>query len=185
MEVACHFRSIRVDLDPGISAGWKKRIQKLLEEAEKKQRRMEELRKSGQGVGKSEEAWDTTMRRAAGEKIKDDPKLLRKSMKRMQRQKQKSKERWAEQLENVKDAKDKKQDIRDKNVKERDEKKKAKRMGKAYEDPAKKKASRPGFEGKVNGKLGGGGGGDGGGSDEMVVRCCVVWCGLAWCGVEW
>jgi hypothetical protein len=137
----------------------RKRIQKLLEEAEKKQRRMEELRKSGEGLGKSQEAWDTTLRRAAGETIKDDPKLLKKSMKRMKRKKQKSKERWAAQVESVQEAKNMKQDTRKKNLKEQNEKKKAKRMGKTFEDPIKhgnKKSSRPGFEGKIKEKIGGG-----------------------------
>ena len=142
----------------------RKRIQKLLAEAEKKQKRMAELRSTG-GMIDSQEAWDTTMRRAAGEKIKDDPKLLKKSMKRMQRKKAKSKDRWAEQVEGVKQAKDQKQDTRRKNLKEQLGKKKAKRMGKTFEDPAanesdgKKDKSRPGFEGKVGGKLGGSKGG--------------------------
>ena len=76
----------------------------------------------------------------------------------MQRQKQKSKERWAEQVESVKESKDKKQDTRRKNLKEQQERKKAKRQGKPFEDPitAKKPISRPGFEGKAGGgKLGG------------------------------
>ena len=156
-DVVKHNKEVQDALTAADRGGQKrKRIQKLLEEAEKKQKRMTELRKSG-SLGKSEEAWDTTLRRAAGETIKDDPKLLKKSMKRMKRQKQKSKERWAEQVDSVKEFQDKKQDTRRKNLKERDEKKKAKRMGKVFEDPVKdgkSKASRPGFEGKSNEKIG-------------------------------
>ena len=130
----------------------KKRMRKLLEEAEKKQRRMQELRESGAGLGVSAEAWDTTLKRAAGDTVKDDPKLLRKAMKRMERAKQKSKSKWSVNTQQVKDAKDAAQDKRRKNLKAKEDRKMAKRAGKTLPE-----TGRAGFEGKVNGKLNSGG----------------------------
>lgn len=130
----------------------KKRMRKLLEEAEKKQRRMQELRESGVGLGVSAEAWDTTLKRAAGDTVKDDPKLLRKAMKRMERAKQKSKSKWSMNTQQVKDSKDAAQDKRRKNLKAKEDRQKAKRAGKSLPE-----TGRAGFEGQVNGKLNGGG----------------------------
>ena len=127
-------------------------MKKLLEEAEKKQRRMQELRESGIGLGVSAEAWDTTLKRAAGDTVKDDPRLLRKAMKRMERSKQKSKAKWSVNTQQVKDAKDAAQDKRRKNLKLKEDRKKAKRAGKKLPE-----TGRAGFEGQVNGKLNSGG----------------------------
>ena len=46
------------------------------------------------------------LRRAEGQTVKDDPKLLRKSLKRLEREKAKSKSRWSVKEQGVKDAKD-------------------------------------------------------------------------------
>ena len=57
----------------------KKNLQKLLKEAQKKQQRMAELKE--QGGGKIPQyAWDASMARAMGDKVLDDPKLIKKSM---------------------------------------------------------------------------------------------------------
>lgn len=40
------------------------------------------------------DAWPKMMKLAKGEKVLDDPKLLKRSLKRMQKDKQKSKEGW-------------------------------------------------------------------------------------------
>lgn len=127
----------------------KKRMRKLIEEAEKKQRRMQELRDRGLGLGVSAEAWDTTLKRAAGDTIKDDPKVLRKAMKRMERSKQKSKARWNANTQQVKDAKDAAQEKRQKNLKLKMDRKKARRAGKSL----LQETGRAGFEGQINGKL--------------------------------
>ena len=130
----------------------KKRMRKLLEEAEKKQRRMQELRDSGVGLGSSAEAWDTTLKRASGDTVKDDPKMLRKAMKRMERAKLKSKSKWSVNTQQVKDAKDAAQEKRRKNLQKQEDRKKAKNAGKILPE-----RGRAGFEGQINGKLNGGG----------------------------
>lgn len=54
-------------------------------------------------------SWDVALKRAAGEKVLDDPKLLRKSIKRDRKAKQKSAEQWAERVRKQEDSQKEKQ----------------------------------------------------------------------------
>lgn len=45
------------------------------------------------------EAWKSAMMRASGEKVLDDPKLLRKSLKKEQKRKEKSAKGWQERTQ--------------------------------------------------------------------------------------
>lgn len=124
-----------------------------LEAAQKKQARInsydEEKRKDIQ----EKDLWLNAKKRAQGEKVFDDVNLLKKSLKRQQKQKDKSKQEWKERLTNVAESKEKKQKRREENLKARRESKgvKGKKKG-APKKGGKKPAKRPGFEGTFKGK---------------------------------
>jgi len=88
--------------------------------------------------------WERATKMAAGEKIKDDPALLRKTLRRQKQQKQRSAKKWSDRTKGVKIAQKAQQDRRESNIQARAEQKKAKKAGKKL--PIAKK--RPGFEGK-------------------------------------
>ncbi|KAI2631270.1 SURF6-domain-containing protein [Xylaria nigripes] len=96
------------------------------------------------------EAWLTARRRAEGEKIKDDEKLLKKAVKRKESIKKKSSKEWAARKEGVaKSIKDRQKKREDNLRKRRDEK----LLGKAGRKKGLKKTkSRAGFEGSFMGK---------------------------------
>lgn len=69
----------------------------LLERAKANQSKLAELQGTKEGAKmEHDQKWDAAARRAAGEKVKDDPKLLAKALKRKERSKAKSAEAWAE-----------------------------------------------------------------------------------------
>lgn len=80
---------------------------------------------------------------ASGEKVKDDPKLLKKTLKREQKQKEKSGREWVDRKHTVQKGIQDRQKKRQDNLQARKDSKKAGKNGK----------KRPGFEGKSNGKL--------------------------------
>ena len=103
------------------------------------------------------EAWLTARRRAEGEKIRDDEKLLKKAVKRKEHTKKKSTQEWKARAEGVAKAAKDRQKKREENIrKRRDEKllgKAGKKKGGAGAG-GKKPKGRAGFEGsfKVGGK---------------------------------
>lgn len=124
-----------------------------LEAAQKKQARInsydEEKRKDIQ----EKDLWLNAKKRAQGEKVFDDVNLLKKSLKRQQKQKDKSKQEWKERLTNVTEGKEKRQKKREENLKARRDSKgvKSKKKG-VPKKGGKKPAKRPGFEGTFKGK---------------------------------
>ncbi|KAF1945784.1 SURF6-domain-containing protein [Clathrospora elynae] len=116
-----------------------------LEAAQKKQARIngfdEEKRKDIQ----EKDLWLTAKKRAQGEKVFDDVGLLKKSLKRQQKQKDKSKQEWKERLTNVDQGKEAKQKKREQNLSKRKDEKGQK--GKKKVKKPGKKVKRPGFEG--------------------------------------
>merc|ERR1712048_548062 len=64
-------------------------------------------------------AWSNAMQKAEGTKLKDDPKLLRKSIKRKEKQKKKSATVWKERIETVEKQKADRQKKRAQNLKDR------------------------------------------------------------------
>jgi hypothetical protein len=124
-----------------------------LEAAQKKQARInsydEEKRKDIQ----EKDLWLNAKKRAQGEKVFDDVNLLKKSLKRQQKQKDKSKQEWKERLTNVAEGKERKQKKREENLKARRDSKgvKSKKKG-TPKKGGKKPAKRPGFEGTFKGK---------------------------------
>ena len=114
----------------------------LLAEAEESQRRRQQRLSMPDGGGEDAqiEEWQRALKKAGGIKLKDNPKLLKKAMKREERQKKKSKLEWASRIKTVNKAIAEKQERRKQNLKERGTKNKNR--------AAKHKASRAGFEGK-------------------------------------
>jgi hypothetical protein len=113
----------------------------LLQEAEKRQAQQGS---GGAGAeGEEQEAWGAALKRAQGEKVFDDPKLLRKSMKKEAKLKQKKSKVWNERLEKQKEGQEAKQAKRRTNLQRRvDAKKEMKKVKR------EKKLLRAGFEGR-------------------------------------
>ena len=135
----------------------KKNLQKLLKEAQKKQQRMAELKE--QGGGKIPQyAWDASMARAMGDKVLDDPKLIKKSIKRREKEKAKSRAKWEKRNQSVFDANEKIMDRKRENMKKLDMVRQAKKQGKSLKlldlKPSNQaQQKRPGFEGRRDSPL--------------------------------
>jgi hypothetical protein len=116
-----------------------------LDAATKKQARINGLDETKRKDIEDKDLWLAAKKRAQGEKVFDDVNLLKKTLKRQEKQKSKSKQEWKERLTNVQDGKEKRQKKREENLKKRREEKGQK--GKKKVKKAGKKVKRPGFEG--------------------------------------
>ncbi|KAI0903041.1 SURF6-domain-containing protein [Ustulina deusta] len=96
------------------------------------------------------EAWLTARRRAEGEKIKDDEKMLKKAVKRKESTKKKSTKEWAARKEGVAKSIKDRQKKREENIRQRRDEKLLGKAGK--KKGAKKSKGRAGFEGSFMGK---------------------------------
>ncbi len=129
----------------GPQHGKKKKVkpskQSLLEQVEKDQ---------GRVLTKAEEkakAWKAALARAHGEKILDDPKLLRKSIKKDAKSAEKKQKAWADRMEKVKEQKDQKQQKRKANLQSRIDAKRDKKIQRREKKLAGA-GNRAGFEGR-------------------------------------
>ncbi|KAK6193533.1 hypothetical protein LQW54_012368 [Pestalotiopsis sp. IQ-011] len=113
----------------------KKRLEKLGEE---KRKDVEE-----------KEMWLSARKRAEGERIRDDEKLLKKAVKRKEVQKNKSEKAWKERAEGVQKSIKQRQQKREDNIKARKEQKLLGKGGK--KKGGAKKKGRAGFEGSFAG----------------------------------
>ncbi|KAH6843508.1 surfeit locus protein 6-domain-containing protein [Alternaria rosae] len=116
-----------------------------LEAAQKKQARINAFDEDKRKDIQEKDLWLAAKKRAQGEKVFDDVNLLKKSLKRQQKQKDKSKQEWKERLTNVDQGKAARQKKREENLKKRKEDKGQK--GKKKVKKPGKKVKRPGFEG--------------------------------------
>jgi hypothetical protein len=117
-----------------------------LEAAQKKQARLNGFDEDKRKDIQEKDLWLAAKKRAQGEKVFDDVNLLKKSLKRQQKQKDKSKQEWKERLTNVDQGKAAKQKKREENLKKRKEEK-GQKGKKKVKKPGKKVTKRPGFEG--------------------------------------
>ena len=103
------------------SGGKKKSLDRLLADAEKKRDRLQEL-KTGTEEDKEKAArimWGDTLKEASGERVRDDPALIKKAMKRKAKKKAKSAKAWETRMDQLKEAKDQRQKIRSHNLQQR------------------------------------------------------------------
>jgi len=108
--------------------------------AAKKEQRLAELEEENPEKAellKEKKRWKDAETRLKGEKVRDDAKLLAKSVKRREQQKKASQKKWAERTEKLDAEKRKKQESRKKNLKDRSMTKKGKN--------GPKKGKKPGF----------------------------------------
>ncbi|KAI1129777.1 SURF6-domain-containing protein [Nemania abortiva] len=117
---------------------------------ENQKKRLEGVDEEKRKDVEEKEAWLTARRRAEGEKIKDDEKMLKKAVKRKESIKKKSAKEWTARKESVAKGIKERQKKREENIrKRRDEK----LLGKAgRKKGAKKTKGRAGFEGSFIGK---------------------------------
>ena len=73
-------------------------LKELLAQAEKNQSRLNALKEqfveTETGKTAPDELWDAPLKRAAGEKVKDNPALIRKTMRKEKQKKQRSAQKW-------------------------------------------------------------------------------------------
>lgn len=133
-----------VFVDPKEARRKKKRRVKNKKKALEQAKRMQEAKKDPEKANKI--AWDIARRRAAGEKVHDDPKLIKESLKKDQKRQQKHAAQWKERQKTVDKQKQEKQKTRTENIRERAHQKKMRKIEKR-----EKKLMRPGFEGRKDG----------------------------------
>ncbi|KAJ1979142.1 hypothetical protein H4R34_002940 [Dimargaris verticillata] len=124
----------------------KKSAVQALREAEAKKQALEALANEDQEAykaAKEKDAWNRAMELAEGNKVRDNIKLLKKTVKRTQAKKRKSENEWKEREKQVAMDKAKRQKQRNENLKARANGKKDPKGGKK----AAKPKQRPGFEG--------------------------------------
>ncbi|KAJ2960202.1 hypothetical protein NQZ79_g4382 [Umbelopsis isabellina] len=117
-----------------------------LKQVEAKHQKLEKLRqedKDRAAALEEKETWNKALSMAQGEKVKDDIKLLKKTIKRDEHVKLKSSKTWNERKDKIKKEEADKQKKRNANIQTRIDAKKEKRLSKG-----KKTKARPGFEGK-------------------------------------
>ena len=121
--------------------------------AQKRQSRLNSLDESKRADIAEKDVWLNARKRAHGERIRDDTSLLKKTLKRKEKQKKKSSREWNERLDGIKKSQDMKQKKREANLQKRKEEK-GKRSGSqgAKKGKGKTKAKRPGFEGSFRAK---------------------------------
>lgn len=126
------------------SAGSGKNYKKLLQASEKQRQKLELLEQSDKNNAsavKEQTAWKKAVQKASGVKVKDNPELLKKSIKRKEKLKNKSRKQWEERSKQVQQKMDKRQEKRKRNI----GKKKQSRIDKKVNKAKKKGRIIPGF----------------------------------------
>lgn len=121
-----------------------KDYKKLLKKSTKDQEKIRKLEQIDQAKAdnvKNKKKWKAALERAQGIKVKDDPVLLKKGMKRTQQRHKKSKKKWDERVEFIKQKQEKKQKKRMENIQARKKEKTAKKIKRSL----KKGRLIPGF----------------------------------------
>ena len=117
-----------------------------LEAAQNRDARIAALDPSKRADIEEKDMWLNARRRAHGEKARDDSSLLKKALKRKEKQKKKSEKDWSGRIEGVAKGKAMRQQKREDNLRKRKEEKGSKGK-KANKGVKSKSKARPGFEG--------------------------------------
>lgn len=120
--------------------------------AEKKKQRLSGLDSEKRADIEEKDLWLNAKKKAHGERIRDDTSLLKKTLKRKEKQKKKSEKEWSERKEGVEKGKAMKQKKREENLQKRKDGKGVKGGKKVAKKAGKKPKSRPGFEGSFTTK---------------------------------
>ncbi|CAI9301425.1 unnamed protein product [Lactuca saligna] len=127
----------------------KKKVKKgsKVQELEKA-KKLKEAKKEDVVVA-TKHSWKAATEKAMGVKVHDDPKLLKKSLQKDKKRREKSAGKWKERVETQEKLSKEKQSKRRGNIEERANQKKARKIAKR-----EKKLMRPGFEGRKEGYIG-------------------------------
>lgn len=119
-----------------------------LKAAESKRARLNGLDEQKRKNIEEKDLWLNARKRIHGEKVRDDMSLLKKTLKRQEKGKNKSEAEWKDRISGVEKSKEMRQKKREENLKKRKEEKggKGKKKGKVQK--------RPGFEGTFRSKPG-------------------------------
>lgn len=121
-----------------------------LQKLEGQKKRLQEMGDEKRKDVEDKELWLTARRRAEGEKIKDDEKILKKAVKRKEVAKKKSEKDWSARKDGVAKSMKDRQKKREENIRKRREEKLGGKAGKK-KGGAKKSKGRAGFEGSFIG----------------------------------
>lgn len=113
----------------------KKDAKKLLDELKQQKEKLKELEHLGEKEKaeqiKEKTAWKSVLAKAGGEKVKDDPDLLKKTLKRKEQQKKQSAKKWESRLESVQKGIRERQEKRQENIMKRKKDRKLNKLKKA------------------------------------------------------
>jgi len=126
-------------------------VKTALEAAKKKQARLNALDEGKRKDIQEKDLWLNAKKRAQGERVHDDTKLLQKSVKRLDKAKAKSSKEWNDRQVAVQKGKEIRQKKREENLRKRREEKGSKGKKKVSK-PGKKVKKRAGFEGTFKAK---------------------------------
>ncbi|XP_012279186.1 surfeit locus protein 6 homolog [Orussus abietinus] len=119
-----------------------KKVLQQIKQRNEKLRQLEQTGEKDKAVEiKEKEAWKTVLAKASGQKVKDDPELLKKTMRREEQKKKHSAKKWDSRLQAVDKAKQERQQKRQENIMKRKKEKKVNKLKKA----SKKGRVIPGF----------------------------------------
>ncbi|KAK9052035.1 hypothetical protein SSX86_028668 [Deinandra increscens subsp. villosa] len=134
----------------GDEDGNKKKVKKVSKSKElEKAKKLKEAKKENVVVA-TKHSWKSATEKAMGVKVHDDPKLLKKSLHKEKKRREKSAGKWKDRVETQEKMREEKQAKRTGNIEERANQKKARKIAKR-----EKKLMRPGFEGRKEGYIGG------------------------------
>ena len=121
-----------------------KDYKRLLEKIEKRNEKIKKVKNKDEAAGKvlqDRYKWKAAFDKAEGEKVKDNPEMLKKALKRKEKMKEKTKKKWKDRENTVKKQQDARQEKRNKNIQARKQTKKDNKLKKAK----KKGRLIPGF----------------------------------------
>ncbi|CAG2060396.1 unnamed protein product, partial [Timema podura] len=108
---------------------------KILQKIQRHKEKLQQLESEGKMEAaqelKQKEAWRSALRKAQGEKVKDDPLLLKKSVRKIKDRKKQSTDKWAARNEHVKRTLEERQHKRNSNIQKRKKEVKLKKIKKA------------------------------------------------------
>lgn len=108
---------------------------KILENMQKENEKLKKLEESGKAeeVSKMKEKklWKNALAKAQGEKVKDDPELLKKSLKKREQKVRSSRKKWEARMEKVEKQKEERQKKRTENIMKKKKEKKTHKLKKA------------------------------------------------------